>query len=90
MTSQPPPADDLEDLYEEVWASFAEDSPSPNTERENIYSTYGSFQSTQSPSITSVGARAYHAYHVTVASHVFRIPIISHSYRQYTIRIVSR
>jgi len=33
---------DLQNLYDEVWAGFAEESPSIDGDLDNIYSVYGS------------------------------------------------
>jgi hypothetical protein len=71
---QLPLGDDLEELYEEVWAVFSEDAISPDTEKENIYNSYGN-----SPN-ASLGSAA-RAYQVVVSDGRSRT-MISRSYRQ--------
>jgi hypothetical protein len=57
--AQPSTADDLEDLYEEVWAVFSEDSPPPSAETDNTHSVYSARLDTSRPRIDSTDVCMY-------------------------------
>ena len=53
--------DDLEDLYEQVWAVFSEDDPAPNPEKDLVQNVYQDHQIARSPVLSSPPPGAYRA-----------------------------
>ena len=67
--ASPPPGDlDLQQLYDQVWAGFVEETPTSENEAEKIYSVYGyPDENESSTSVADSSQRQSHFIHYTAS-----------------------